>query len=191
MSLRKIIVLGVGLLVLYLIINLIFIRKNNISKLETQLRIQTARIAKLKEQKNDLIQQRKDLVQTLQSIPDEIRSGFIDPERKFTYFMDYIQDSNLEKMNGSIALLQLQVFKDDPVPLLESTFNINFDLNQPQFERFFHSLMQQKDFPLQVRNIHVLRRPNDYPKVDMQLALVIPPKIEIPSFTKELEEGMQ
>ena len=181
----KIVFLLCGVIVLYIIVHLIYIRNNNIQKLDHKIENQKVMLQNLKNEQINLKAQKRELERTLASIPETILKGFKDPEANFFKFLDYVQASSLKKMNGSIQVSQLQAFKKNPVPLHESEFHFQFDMKSTtELERFLDYLLQQKDFPFQVRELKIHRRPKDYPKVSVRLALLLPAKIELPSLQK-------
>lgn len=188
----KIILIAIGLLVLSQIVYFIHIRQSNIVKLDNEILTLGNGIQQLKTQKVNLIQQRKRLQTMLKLIPQAVLQGFEDPEKKFVEFMDYIKASDLKKMGGSVTVTQRQVFKERPVPLQESEFEFEFDfVNVDRLERFLGYLLNQKRFPLQVKQLKIERIPKSKPKVYIKLALLIPAKIDLPSFSKKVAEKSQ
>jgi hypothetical protein len=187
---RKIFSIVVGILVLYVILHLIVIRKGNTEKVEKQSVVIDRMLRENEAEKLTLKQDKKDMESILGSIPKAILEGFEDPERQFVDFMDYISDSILKKMDGSIAISQMQTFKEQPVPLQETQFEFEFDIKTTkQLEQFLDYLLIKGKYPLDVQRLEIKRIPEHYPHVFLKVALLLPAKIDLPQFTKTVKEG--
>lgn len=187
---RKIFFIVAGLLALYTILHLIAIRKGNAARVEKQSAIVDRMLRENEAEKQTLRQEKKDMENILGSIPKTILEGFEDPERKFVDFMEYINNSDLKKMSGSIAISQMQTFKGRPVPLQETQFEFEFDIQSTrQLEKFLgYLLVDQKIYPLDVQRLEIKRIPEHYPHVFLKAALLLPAKIDLPQFTKADKE---
>ena len=126
---------------------------------------------------------------TLVSIPTNIRSGFEDPEGQFVSFMDYMNESDLKEMNGTLAISQMQTFKVDPVPLQETQFDIEFDIKTTrQLENFLDHLLIKRRFSLNVQQLVISRVERQSPHVILKVALLLPAKIDLPQFAETGKE---
>lgn len=187
---RKIAYIVACLLLLYVVIHLIVIRKGNTARIEKQSIVIDRMLRENESEKLTLQQEKKDMESILGSIPKTILEGFEDPELQFVDFMDYINASNLKKMNGSIAISQMQTFKERPVPLQETQFEFEFDIKSTkQLERFLDYLLIKGKYPLSVERLEIKRIPEHYPHVFLKVALMLPAKIDLPQFDKAGKEG--
>ncbi|RZB36048.1 MAG: hypothetical protein SRB2_02553 [Desulfobacteraceae bacterium Eth-SRB2] len=187
---RKIFFMVLGVLGLYVVIHIIIIRKGNIANVNTQISMIEHRLQENKSLKRKLMQEKEDIETTLVSVPENILEGFEDPEREFVDFMDYINDSNLKKMQSSIAIPQMQTYKERPVPLQESRFEFNFKIKSTQeLEEFLDYLMIKGKYPLSVQQLEITRIPQQYPHVFLEVALLLPAKIDLPKLTKSDKEA--
>lgn len=183
---RKIFFIVLALLTLYVIINIIMIRKGDIAKVNNQIMLTEKRLQEKESEKIQLAQEKKHMETTLLSIPQTILEGFEDPDRQFVDFMDYVNRSNLKKMQGDIIISQMQTYKDDPVPLQESRFEFKFTMEKTrQLEEFLDYLLVKGKYPVNVEQFEIKRIPQQYPLVTLQVALLLPAKIDLPQLTQE------
>jgi hypothetical protein len=188
----KIVLILIGLLVFIQILYIINIRKSSIVRLDNAIVTLKNDIQELSTQRVNLGQQKKRFQTMLKSIPGAILQGFEDPEKKYVEFMDYVAVSDLKTMGGTVTVSERQVFKERPVPLQESEFEFEFEfVNVDRLENFLSYLLNQKSFPLQVKQLKITRIPKSKPKVYIKLALLIPAKIDLPSFSKKVAEKSQ
>ncbi len=185
----KVFSIVVGLLAIYVILHLIVIRKGNIIKVDKQSVVIENELRNNENERLMLTQEKKDMEAALGSIPKTILEGFEDPERQFVEFMDYINASELKKMKGALAISQMQTFKESPVPLQETQFEIDFYIKSTrQLERFLEYLLIKGKYPLDVQRLEIKRMPEHYPHVFLKLALLLPAKIDLPELAKMSKE---
>ncbi|MCU0615421.1 MAG: hypothetical protein MUD09_10160 [Desulfobacterales bacterium] len=183
---RKFFLIVMALLTLYVIINIIMIRKGDITRVNNQIMLTERRLQEKMSEKIQLAQEKKHMETTLLSIPQTILEGFEDPDRQFVDFMDYVNGSNLKKMQGEIFISQMQTYKDDPVPLQESRFEFKFTMEKTrQLEEFLDYLLVKGKYPVNVEQFEIKRIPQQYPLVTLQVALLLPAKIDLPQFTQQ------
>lgn len=115
----------------------------------------------------------------METIPDTIIKGVEDPEKKYLDFLDYIDKSELESMQGSYAISAKPIIKYKPVPLQQTDFAIQFQfMNAQKLESVFGYLLdQQRDYPLKVNRLEIVRVPGNKPKVNLDVSLLLPAKI--------------
>ncbi len=186
----KIFFLVLALLTLYVVIHLIIIRTGNIDKVDKQIVRIDKKLLENRAEKTELMKKKKEMEATLASIPATIIEGFEDPERQFVDFMDYIDSSQLKNMEGSIVISQMQTFKEHPVPLQESQFEITFNIKSArQLEEFLDYLLIKSKYPLNVQRFEISRIPQQYPRVFLKVALLLPATIDLPQFTQAAKEA--
>ena len=186
---NKIFFIVMGLLALFVVIYLIDIRKSSITRVDKKSTMIDQKLDQKKREKLILEQKKKNMETELGLIPETILNGFEDPERQFVDFMDYINSSNLSKLNGSVAISQMQTFKERPVPLQETKFEFELDIkSMEQLEQFLDYLFIKGKYPLNVERIEVKRIPKKYPHVSIAVALLLPAKIDLPQ-KKEVRES--
>lgn len=187
---RKIFSMVLCLLGLYVVIQIIIIRKSNAAYVNKQISVIENRLRENKDAKLKLEQERKNLETTLASVPVTILAGFEDPEREFVDFMDYIYASELNKMQGTIAITQIQNYKEHPVPLQESRFEFKFNIKSTrELEEFLDYLLIKGKYPLGVQRLGITRIPKENPHVFLEVALLLPAKIDLPKLTKSNREA--
>ncbi|MBW2369697.1 MAG: hypothetical protein JRH15_17640 [Deltaproteobacteria bacterium] len=185
----KIFTIVVGLLALYVILHLIVMRKGNVVRVERQSGVIERKLGQNDKDKKKLMREKVKMEKILASIPTTILEGFADPERQFVDFMDYIENSDLKKMKGSVAISQMQTFKDNPVPLQETQFEFNFNIQSTRrLEQFLEYLLIKGKYPLNVQRLEIKRNPEKLPHVFLKVALLLPAKIDLPQFSKSGEE---
>ncbi len=114
-----------------------------------------------------------------ETVPTTILEGVADPEKKFLEFMDYLDNSQLGPMEGSYDISAKPIIKSKPVPLQQTDFAIRFEFSDAQkLESVFAYLLeQQRDYPLKVNRLEILRVPGNKPKVNLDVSLLLPAKI--------------
>lgn len=188
----KIFLISIGLLIFFQILYIIHARENRIEKLDNEIVKLEKNIQEKRATRVNLNQEKKRLEAILESIPEAVLEGFEDPEKRYAEFMDYIAVSDLKTMGGTVAVTEKQVFKERPVPLQESEFEFEFEfIDVSRLENFLGYLLNQKAFPLQVKQLKINRTPESKPKVYIKLTLLIPAKIDLPSFSKQIAEKSQ
>jgi hypothetical protein len=176
----KIFSVAMSLLVLYAVLHLIVIRKDNLKEVDRQNVVIQQELRKNEAERLDLQKKKSEIERSLSKIPKTIKEGFADPERQFVEFMDYINASDLKKMHGSLAITQMQTFKESPVPLQETRFEIQFTIESTrQLESFLEYLLKGK-YPLNVQQLEIKRIPQQLPHVLLKVALLLPAKIDLP-----------
>jgi len=114
--------------------------------------------------------------------------GFEDPETGFVQFLDYLQAPMLAEVEGEISLQDTQKFKEVPVPLHESNFGFKFNfIRTYEAERFLNYLLLQEKFPLQVRSLKLRRGSEGKAEGTLNVSLLIPAKLQLPTLSKESE----
>jgi len=186
----KICFMVAALLVLYVILHLIDIEKGNRERVDRGIAEIEQLLRENQAEKLTLEQEKRKLETALLSIPKTILEGFEDPERQFVDFMDYIKVSEINKMQGNIAISQIQTFKNLPVPLQESLFEFQFTMEKTQqLENFLDYLLIKGKYPLNVQQLEIKRIPKQYPRVYLKVALLLPAKIDLPQLTKTDKEA--
>ncbi len=115
----------------------------------------------------------------MKTIPTAIIEGVADPEKKFLEFMDYLDNSELGYMEGSYDISAKPIIKSKPVPLQQTDFAIHFEfINAQKLESVLgYFLDQQRDYPLKVNRLEIIRVPGNKPKVNLDVSLLLPAKI--------------
>ena len=186
---RKIFFIVIASLTLFVIINIILVRKGSIAKVDNQIMVIERMLQEKRNERIQLLQEEKHMIAALASIPETILEGFEDPDRQFVDFMDYVNASNLKKMKGNISISQMQTYKDNPVPLQESRFEINFTMEKTQeLEEFLDYLLVRGKYPLNVLKFEINRIPKQYPVVNLQVALLLPARIDLPQLYQRNKE---
>lgn len=186
----KICFMVAALLVLYVILHLIDIEKGNRERVDRGIAEIEQLLRENQAEKLTLEQEKRKLETALLSIPKTILEGFEDSERQFVDFMDYIKVSGINKMQGNIAISQIQTFKNLPVPLQESLFEFQFTMEKTQqLEKFLDYLLIKGKYPLNVQQLEIKRIPKQFPHVYLKVALLLPAKIDLPQLTKTDKEA--
>lgn len=186
---RKIFFIVIASLTLFVIISIILVRKGSIAKVDNQIMVIERMLQEKRNERIQLLQEEKHMIAALASIPETILEGFEDPDRQFVDFMDYVNASNLKKMKGNISISQMQTYKDNPVPLQESRFEINFTMEKTQeLEEFLDYLLVRGKYPLNVLKFEINRIPKQYPVVNLQVALLLPARIDLPQLYQRNKE---
>jgi hypothetical protein len=176
----KIFTLALSLLVLFAVIHLISLRNENQIEVDRRFTLVEHALRTSMNERVELQRKKTEIEKALTKIPKTIREGFTDPERQFVEFMDYINASDLKKMHGALAITQMQTFKESPVPLQESRFEIQFTIESTrQLESFLEYLLKGK-YPLSVQQLEIKRVPQKHPQVLLKVALLLPAKIDLP-----------
>ena len=132
--------------------------------------------------KNDTISTQlvvRSMGKNIKTIPTAILEGVADPEKKFLQFMDYLDNSELGSMKGSYKISAKPIIKYKPVPLQQTDFAIQFQfVNAQKLESVLgYFLDQQRDYPLKVNRLEIMRVPGNIPKVNLDVSLLLPAKI--------------
>ncbi len=185
----KIFSIVLGLLVLFVIVELINIRIENVRNLDKQIQVIEQAILSTNSEKLALIREGRSIEAALASIPREILKGSEDPERQFVQFMDYINASDLKNMGGAISITQLPTYKSSPVPLEETRFEITLPMKTTrQLEAFLKYLLMQKDYPIKVEQLEIKRVPKKLPQVSLKAALLLPARMDLEQFSRTLKD---
>ncbi|CAN2042275.1 Pilus assembly protein PilO [Candidatus Magnetomoraceae bacterium gMMP-15] len=173
-----------GLLIFVQLLYYNYIREHNIQILEQEINTLNREIRTVEGEKLNLTSKLKKLKSIIRSIPSSILVGFEDPETKFMEFLDYIQTSTLQDIEGEFSVTGTQTFKLDPVPLHETNFEFKFRFEKTyEAENFLRYLLLQKQYPLQVKKFSVNRVEEGKAETDLNVAFLIPAKIQLPSLS--------
>ena len=138
--------------------------------------------AQITNHKNDILSTQllvRSMEKKMKTIPTAISEGVADPEKKFLQFMDYLDNSELGSMKGSYEISAKPIIKYKPVPLQQTDFAIQFQfVNAQKLESVLgYFLDQQRDYPLKVNRLEIMRVPGNIPKVNLDVSLLLPAKI--------------
>ena len=184
----KPIVFIIGLLIFIQILFYNYAQKNNITMVNQDIKLLQGDIQQLEAEKSKLLNKFKELKTIIESIPPTLLMGFEDPETGFVQFLDYLQTPVLEEVEGNISLRDAQKFKEAPVPLHESDFTFKFNfLTTYEVEKFFNYLLLQRQYPLEVKSLTINRSGEDKVEGSLNVSLLIPAKLQIPSLSQEGE----
>lgn len=178
----------VGILIIAQILFYIRMQTDNIEIINQKVALLDSDIRQMESEKQNLTERFGYLRKIIDTIPPHLLVGFEDPESGFVEFLDYLQTPLLEEVKGEISLRDIQKFKQQPVPLHESNFSFKFSFFQTyEAEKFLNYLLIQERFPLQVYSLKIDRTTEGETNGSLQVALLIPAKLELPSLTAQKE----
>ncbi len=132
---------------------------------------------------NDIIKAQQAVTvmeKNMSNVPATILEGVKDPEKKFLDFMDYLENSDIEKLHGSYKIANKPTIKYKPVPLQKTDFVIEFQFSTPEkLESVLGYLLnQQQEYPLHVNKLEIKRIPKKKPEVFLDVSLLLPAKLQ-------------
>ena len=176
----KLFIFLLGVLLLTQMILFLQLYKENERKWEAALKDLDARITAHQSEIIETERRVKAMENALGNVPDAIRKGVEDPEKNFLKFMDYLDNSELSLMHGSYDISSEPTIIYKPVPLQKTDFFIQFEFENPRrLESVLGYLLnQQQDYPLNVNRLEITRRAGHKPLVELEISLLLPPKID-------------
>jgi len=189
---RKLTTLCIALLALFQIAYYIQLRRDNLTNLQRQIAKLDRLLQEASMEQATLEEERKQVLAEIKSVPLTILQGFADPEKKFVAFMDYLRQSKIRELGGKITVSGARVYENDPVPLQKTALNLQFSFTKVrELEELLDQLLGQREYPLQIERFEIIRDPEGLPQVAIDLALLIPDRIELPPEVMQVLKGRE
>jgi len=190
---NKVVLLVLGVLVLVQLLFYASVRignndrsKNERARLEQEVENLSVTQSELQQY---LVQLQREYKEMTASVPPRILEGYEDHEVVLASFLDYLQASDLERVDASVSMQGARKYVEKPVPLFEHDLSVTFSfIHLSDARKFISRILDQDDYPLVVRNLELRNTGQKKISGVMQISLLIPARQEKP-FSGTKEEG--
>lgn len=183
----RIVIFIIGILVLVQLLFYNSVQSANLARsqnarIELQQEIEQLTLTR-QEQQDYLAALQDEYSEIVSSVPERILHGYEDHEVILASFLDYLKNSDSDKVKASVTIQGARKYVNRPVPLFEYDITFNFSFRRlPAAKRFLALVLGQDEYPLVVRSLELRKSGTQEISGILMTSLLIPARTETPLF---------